>query len=112
MIGGSVRIPKLLTTVSKIFEGADVGTHINGDESAALGAVFYAANSSKKFRVKGLQLYDGFNFEVRVVLRNLDETLEEGDEGYMFKNITIFKKKQRFGAIKEIALKCTQNIVT
>lgn len=72
LIGGSIRIPKLISTVGQIFEGADVGTHINGDESPALGAVFYAANSSKKFRVKGLQLYDGFNFEVRVVLRNLD----------------------------------------
>lgn len=28
----------------------------------ALGAAFYAANSSKKFKVKGAHLYDGFNF--------------------------------------------------
>jgi hypoxia up-regulated 1 len=62
LIGGSVRIPKLQSILNETFQGVDVGTHINGDESMALGAVFYAANSSKKFKVKGLQLYDGFNF--------------------------------------------------
>ena len=38
-----------------------------------LGAAFYGANCSKKFKVKGINLYDGFNFEVRAVLRNLEE---------------------------------------
>jgi hypothetical protein len=37
----------------------------------ALGSTFYAANSSKKFKVKGMHLYDGFNFEIRLVLKNL-----------------------------------------
>jgi len=27
-----------------------------------LGGAFYGANSSKKFKVKGIHLYDGFNF--------------------------------------------------
>jgi len=36
-----------------------------------LGAAFYGANSSKKFKVKGVNFYDGFNFEIRAVLRNL-----------------------------------------
>lgn len=27
-----------------------------------LGAAFHGANSSKKFKVKGINLYDGFNF--------------------------------------------------
>jgi hypothetical protein len=35
-----------------------------------LGAAFYGANSSTKFKVKGINLYDGFNFEMRIVLRN------------------------------------------
>ena len=43
----------------------------------ALGGAFFAANSSKKFKVKGINLYDGFNFDIRLVLRNLDETIEE-----------------------------------
>lgn len=39
-----------------------IGSHINGDEAMVLGAAFYGANSSKKFKVKGVHLYDGFNF--------------------------------------------------
>ncbi len=49
-----------------------IGTHINGDQAMALGGAFFAANSSKKFKVKGINLYDGFNFDIRLVLGNLD----------------------------------------
>lgn len=79
LIGASVRIPKLFALLNETFQGVEVGTHINGDESMAFGAVYQAANNSKKYKVKGMHLYDGFNFEVRIVLRNLDESIEEGD---------------------------------
>ena len=88
-----------------------MGTHINADEAMVLGAAFYGANSSKKFKVKGAALYDGFNFEVRAVLRNLDDGVQEGDEGYFFKNVTIFNKKSRFGLTKELNFKCDSNII-
>lgn len=65
-----------------------------------LGAAFYGANSSKKFKVKGVNLYDGFNFEIRAVLRNLDEDITESDSKYFFKNVTVFNKKSRFGLTK------------
>ena len=51
MIGGSTRIPKILSTLTDIAENkTQVGTHINGDEAMALGSAFYGANSSKKFK--------------------------------------------------------------
>jgi molecular chaperone DnaK (HSP70) len=53
-----------------------VGSHINGDEAMVFGAAFYGANSSQKFKVKGINLYDGFNFDMRIVLRNADESIE------------------------------------
>lgn len=59
----------------EIQNSSKIGTHINGDESMVLGAAFFGANSSKKFKVKGINLYDGFNFEIRTVLRNLDEDI-------------------------------------
>ncbi len=65
-----------------------------------LGAAFYGANSSTKFKVKGFNLYDGFNFDMRIVLRNADESITEGDPHYYFKNTTLFKKKNRFGLTK------------
>lgn len=41
-----------------------------------LGAAFYGANSSRKFKVKGINLYDGFNFDMRIVLRNAEEDID------------------------------------
>ena len=70
------------------------------------GAAFYGANSSTKFKVKGINLYDGFNFDMRIVLRNAEEGIEEGDSSYYFKNATLFKKKNRFGLTKEVSFKC------
>ena len=72
----------------------------------ALGAAFYAANSSKKFKVKGMHLYDGFNFEVRLEAKNLDESVEVGSEHFFLKNVTVFKKKTRFGTNKEVTFRC------
>ena len=66
---------------------------------------------AKKFKVKGIHLYDGFNFEIRAVIRNLDENLQEGDEGYIFKNVTVFNKKTRFGITKEINFRSKHNII-
>lgn len=75
------------------------------------GAAFYGANSSTKFKVKGINLYDGFNFDMRIVLKNADETIQEGDAGYYFKNATLFKKKNRFGLTKEVSFKCRENLI-
>lgn len=71
LIGGGSRVPKLQSLIGEIIGNSSiVGSHINGDEAMVFGAAFYGANSSKKFKVKGINLYDGFNFDVRIVLRN------------------------------------------
>lgn len=112
LIGGGIRIPKLQSMIAEIIGNqSKIGQHINGDESMVLGAAFYGANSSKKFKVKGINLYDGFNFEVRAVLRNLDEGIEEDDERYFHKNVTVFNKKSRFGITKELNFRCHENII-
>ena len=77
----------------------------------AFGAAFYGANSSKKFKVKGINLYDGFDFEIRIVLKNADEDIEEGDTRFYFKNATLFKKGSRFGLTKEVTFKCKENLL-
>jgi hypothetical protein len=38
-----------------------------------MGAAFIAANSSHGFRVRDIYLNDGYNFEVNLKVRNLDE---------------------------------------
>ena len=63
LIGGGIRVPKLQSMIAEVIGNQSlIGQHINGDESMVLGAAFYGANSSKKFKVKGVNLYDGFNF--------------------------------------------------
>lgn len=77
MIGGGSRIPRLQALLGEsIGNTSIIGSHINGDEAMVFGAAFYGANSSKKFKVKGINLYDGFNFDMRIVLRNADESIE------------------------------------
>ncbi len=56
----------------KLFKGLEIGQHMNKDESAALGANFHAANLSHSFRVRSINFYDGYNFAVRVVIKNLE----------------------------------------
>lgn len=77
----------------------------------AFGSAFLAANSSKKYKVKGLHLYDGFhNFDVLVNIKNLDSSIEEGDSDYISKSVRVFKKGQRFGLIKDVLLKTKANV--
>lgn len=71
LIGGGIRIPKIQTILQEFFNGKQLGFHLNGDESMALGAVFHAANSSSSFRVKKIHLNDGYNFNVRLDITDL-----------------------------------------
>lgn len=112
LIGGASRIPRLQTLLGEALGNSSlIGAHINGDESMVLGAAFHGANSSKKFKVKGINLYDGFNFEMRIVLRNAEEDIDEDDSRYFFKNVTLFKKKSRYGLTKEVSFKCRENLL-
>jgi len=38
--------------------------HLNGDESMAFGAGFYAANNSRSFRVKPVWMKESFDFDI------------------------------------------------
>lgn len=75
LIGGGSRVPRLQQLLGEFIGNSSIiGSHINGDEAMVFGAAFYGANSSKKFKIKGINLYDGFNFDIRIVLRNADES--------------------------------------
>lgn len=77
LIGGVSRIPKIVSIVSDYFTPIEVGTHINGDECMALGAVLHAANMSITFRVKKIHLYDGWQF-------GLSASIEGGSEQKLY----------------------------
>ena len=96
LIGGGVRTPKVAsmirehvaalyaTTVKGLDAAATVpqapivGTHMNGDESQALGAAFLAANRSSAFRVRKVGMVEGFPFPIGVRIAHLAPATTDG----------------------------------
>lgn len=56
LIGGGVRIPKVLEMLETALERKDLGVHLNGDEAMCFGSAFIASNSSSSFKVKSVLL--------------------------------------------------------
>ena len=55
----------------------------------AFGAAYIAANQSQEFRTKDIFLSDGFNFEIDLTVKNLEE-IDEGHVEYYNKKTTLF----------------------
>ena len=49
----------------------EIGVHLNGDEAVALGAVFVAANRSRSFRVRHVDMTDALPFQINVGLQDI-----------------------------------------
>ena len=94
IIGGGVRIPMVQNKLAEFFNGKEIGAHLNGDESMALGAVFQAANYSGIYRVRKIWLYDGYEYGVRLTVKNLEngEVIREDD---------LFEAGEYFGLKKQ-----------
>ena len=109
ILGGAVRIPKVQQILTEYLNGIELGAHLNGDEAMAFGAAFHAANLSHSFKVRPVWLYDGNNFEIELVLRDLEEN-NEGSEEKFEKKVTIFPYKQRFSSKKVVTLTHEKNL--
>ena len=68
LLGGSVRIPKIIEILKENLGANKIGTHMNGDEAVAFGTAFIAANFSSNFRARKMDLYHGANYELRIRL--------------------------------------------
>ena len=81
IIGGGVRVPRIQAILTEYFAPLPLGTHLNGDEAAVMGAAFIAANRSSAFRVKPVGALDTTPFSVTVNLTSLnpEDDLEEED---------------------------------
>jgi hypoxia up-regulated 1 len=100
LLGGGMRIPRVQTELSAAVGGMDLGKHINGDESMALGAAFAGANISKSFRVRHVGMTDVNPFAMNVSLTDLDVAIQEGAWS---KQATIFKSFGKVDVKKTIA---------
>lgn len=52
LIGGGIRVPKVLEALEGALDRKDLGVHLNGDEAMCFGSAFIASNSSSSFKVK------------------------------------------------------------
>jgi len=106
MVGGGVRVPKVQQILTEYLQGKELGARLNGDESMTLGASFHAANLSSSFKTRPIYMNDGYNFDIRVELRDLEsERLESTEEGTpkLEKQAVLFPYKTRFGSKKVLA---------
>ena len=68
LVGGGIRIPKLQARMKEFLNRNELDKHLNGDESAVLGATFYGASMSSAFRAKEFKIKDYYNFNNYVTL--------------------------------------------
>ncbi|CAM9761396.1 unnamed protein product [Chrysoparadoxa australica] len=91
IIGGGVRIPKVQEKLRRFFkattklEPLELGVHLNGDESMALGAAFSGANISRAFQVREVGMSDITPFAVNVTMVEIPSEAEsKGGLGGLF----------------------------
>jgi len=82
LIGGAWRVPKVQTTLSEYIEKAKgtklpLGQHLNGEESAAMGAALVGANYSKSFKVKKFWFTDSSSHSYAVHVTSLTGAWEK-----------------------------------
>lgn len=82
LFGGGVRVPKV-QTILKEFAGAEkISQNVNGDEAAALGAVFRGAGLSSHFKVRDIRLRERAMYPVELVVAAESEELEASGKKY------------------------------
>jgi hypoxia up-regulated 1 len=120
ILGGSARIPKV-QEVLKSKLGNIIGTHMNGDDSMALGAAYICANFSANFKHKRPELYHGANYELRLNIKNNIKTDPENNYCPEFnenqtafahdctrrinKNTTLFKARGGFDIDRKVSFR-------
>ncbi|KAL6061580.1 Hypoxia up-regulated protein 1 [Balamuthia mandrillaris] len=133
IVGGGVRVPKVQTVLKDAFGREDVDRHLNGDEAAVLGAVFFGAQLSVTMRVPEYRVKDDNSYTISGLLsipthhsaentpaeqeEKAEQLLAElgddddevgerpsgDDDGMDEKYLTLFKRHSRIGAKKSLS---------
>jgi hypoxia up-regulated 1 len=82
LIGGGVRIPKVLEMLEAALERKDLGVHLNGDEAMCFGSAFIASNSSTSFKVKSVLVtqHPEFDVHLKISPTKPEEAISEEDQ--------------------------------
>lgn len=69
LLGGGVRIPKIQEILIEKYGEKKIGTHMNGDDSIALGTAYLFANSTRYFKVnKKIIGNTGLPYEIKIYI--------------------------------------------
>ncbi|CAF1635358.1 unnamed protein product [Adineta ricciae] len=77
LFGGSTRIPRIQSELTKALGGIELGKSLNTDEAAALGAAYQAAVISKGYRVKKFLVKDANQYPLNVRFERQDENTDQ-----------------------------------
>lgn len=91
LMGGGTRVPKVQDLLKAAMKREDLGKSINTDESAALGAVYRAADLTTGFKVKRFLIKDVNMFPVDVSFYR-KTTLENAQPGSRIVTRTLFHR--------------------
>ena len=92
ILGGGLRVPKVLDLIKQATLKSEVSVHLNGDEAMCFGAAFIASNSSSSFKVRKVYLTQHPLHDYRIELKPLwDEAIPEDSEISYTKKTTLFK---------------------
>ena len=97
LIGGGVRIPKVLEMLEAALERKDLGVHLNGDEAMCFGSAFIASNSSSSFKVKSVLLTQHPEYDVHLKIsptKPEDAVSEEDQKAEGLEEADIIKYNQ------------------
>jgi len=116
LIGGSWRIPKIFDTLDKYFKNPEkpdleLGQHLNGEESPALGAALFGANMSSVFRVRRIFLQDVVRHDYFMEIDSMtgEQIRNRTQLAVKFQNKLNFKKKITFAVEENFRLKLFEN---
>lgn len=108
--GGGWRIPRIQEELSKMFHPVPLGQHLNGDDAAAMGAAFIAANYSASFKVRSVLLTDASSFSYSVHLTGLGKVADGEVSEPVDKFKELIKKGSRLFGTKTVVLKSKQDL--
>lgn len=64
LFGGNTRVPFVRAELHEVLGGDElIAQNVNADESAVLGAAFYAAALSRQFKMKSIEIHEGSIFD-------------------------------------------------
>ena len=82
LIGGGVRIPRVLEMLEAALERKDLAVHLNGDEAMCFGSAFIASNSSSSFKVKSVLVtqHPEYDIHLKISPTKPAEAISEDDQ--------------------------------